>query len=94
MTGSIQLGTEMEVEVRVRRRSEFRCGVVSFEGFEHLRRFIHKIQHVCRVLAGMCSVQAGEVLHGLNASKALEIATQAGVSAKTVKRDLARLEAA
>ena len=71
MPGGVELGAQVEDEVRVGRRREFRRRVVGLERRQHFLGVVHEIEHVGRVLAGMRAVQAGERLHGLDAGEPL-----------------------
>ena len=71
MPGTIQLGAEIEHEVRVGRAREFRRRVVGLEGLEDFRRVIYEIQHVGRVLARVRPVQPRKRLHRLDARQPL-----------------------
>ncbi len=67
MPGGIQLGAQVENEIRIGRRRKLRRGVIRLEGGQHLFGVVREIQHVGRVLAGIGAVQARQGLHGLDA---------------------------
>ena len=71
VAGGVELGAQVEDEVRVGGGREFGRGVVGLEGGEDFLGVVHEIQHVGRVLAGVGAVQAGEGLHGLDAGQPL-----------------------
>ncbi|EXI77156.1 MAG: hypothetical protein AW10_03972 [Candidatus Accumulibacter appositus] len=71
VTGGIQLGTQVEDEVRIGGRREFGRRVVGPERGEDFLGVIHEIQDVGRVLAGVGAVETGEGLHGLDAGQSL-----------------------
>jgi len=57
VAGGVQLGAQVENEIRVGRRRQLDRGVVGLEGGQHLFGVIHEIQHVGGVLAGPGAVQ-------------------------------------
>ena len=71
MPRGIQLRAQVEDEIQVRGVRQFRRGVIGLESREDVRRVIHEIQHIGRVLAGVRTVQARERLHGLDAREPL-----------------------
>ncbi len=71
VAGGVELGAQVEDEVRVGRGREFGRGVVGLEGGQDFLGVVHEVQHVGRVLAGVGAVEAGEGLHGLDARQPL-----------------------
>jgi hypothetical protein len=70
VAGGVQLGAQVEDDVRVGGRRQLGRGVVGLEGRQDFLGVVHEIHHVGRVLAGIGAVQAGQRLHGLDAGQA------------------------
>ena len=63
----IELGAEIEDQMRVRGRGECGGRVIRLEGSKDLVGIVHEVQHVGPILPGMGAIQARESLHGLEA---------------------------